>query len=139
MARTFDLKKVMAPVGDIVRKLNARRASLLEEVAMLDRELERLGGGGRRRGRPSAAEAGTGAATSSEPRRKRRRRKREDLESMAQDIVKFIGSRGKEGATAKEIKSQFGNLLPSVNAWLKNYSKAKVRTTGAKATMRYFV
>lgn len=137
MARSFDLRKVMAPVGDIVRKLNARRASLLDEVAMLDSELDRLGGG-RRRGRARAAETDTASAASGQPRRKRRRRKREDLESMAQDIVKFIGSKGKEGATAKEIKTQFGNLLPSVNAWLKNYSNAKVRTTGAKATMRYF-
>src|SRR5690348_2312634 len=69
----------------------------------------------------------------------RKRRSRADLETQAAEVVKFIAGKGKEGVTGKEIKAQFGGLLPSVNAWLRNYSKVKVRTTGAKSAMRYHV
>jgi hypothetical protein len=134
MPKAFNLKKVLAPVSDIVRKLKNRRDVLMAEVDLIDNQLARFGGKGGRGRKATVSEGG-----SDEPKRKvRRRRSREQLVAMASDIVKFIGSKGKEGATAKEVKSQFGNLLPSVNAWLKLYSTAKVKTTGSKSKMRYF-
>lgn len=135
MAKQFDLKRVLAPVSDIIKKLKARRDFLNAEVELINDEINRLGGNGRGRRGPKASAA---TAPSGEPRRKRRRRSRDQLEAMAADIVKFINGKGKEGASATEIKSEFGDLLPSVNAWLKNYSTAKVRTTGNKSKMRYF-
>jgi hypothetical protein len=133
MAKQFDLKRVLAPVSDIVRKLKHRRDVLMAEVNLINDEITRLGGNGRGRRGPKPA------AGADEPRRRvRRRRSREQLEAMATNVVKFINGKGKEGASATEIKSQFGDLLPSVNAWLKNYSTAKVKTTGNKSKMRYF-
>lgn len=133
MAKRFNLKKILAPVDDVVRKLKHRRDVLMEEVNLLEAELDRLGG---RRRKPGPKPEG--AAASQPGRKVRKRRSREQLESMAADIVKFIGGKGKEGASGNEIKAEFGDLLPSVNAWLKNYSTAKVKTTGSKSKMRYF-
>lgn len=129
MAKAFDLKSVLAPVDDIIRRLRVRRDQLVAEVDVIDRELARLGGGTR---------GATGKVARGAKRAGRKRRSRSDLEARAAEVVQFISDKGKEGATGKEIKAQFGALLPSVNAWLKNYSKAKVRTTGAKAAMRYY-
>jgi hypothetical protein len=133
MAKQFNLKRVLAPVSDIVRKLKDRRDVLMAEVNLINDEINRLGGNARGRRGPKPA------GSADEPKRRvRRRRSREQLETMAADVVKFINGKGKEGASATEIKSEFGDLLPSVNAWLKNYSTAKVKTTGNKSKMRYF-
>ena len=132
MAKRFNLKKILAPVDDVVRKLKHRRDVLMEEVNLLQAELDRLGG---RRRKPGPKPEGT----ATQPGRKlRKRRTREQLKSMAAEIVEFVRGKGKEGASGNEIKAQFGDLLPSVNAWLKNYSTAKVKTTGSKSKMRYF-
>jgi hypothetical protein len=137
MAKQFNLKRIMEPVKDIVRKLKDRRSYLMEEVDEIERHLKAMGdraGNGRRAKRDDdATEASNGIH-----KRKRSRRSREELVTIAGEIVELIRSKGKEGATAKEIKVKFGNLLPSVNAWLKNYSAVKVKTTGAKSKMRYF-
>lgn len=131
MAKRFNLKKILAPVDDVVRKLKHRRDVLMVEVNLLQAELDRLGGSRRKPG-PKAEGA-------SQPGRKlRKRRSRDQLEAIAAEIVEFISGKGKEGASGNEIKSKFGDLLPSVNAWLKNYSTAKVKTTGSKSKMRYF-
>jgi hypothetical protein len=132
MKRKTSIQDILAPIKDIVARLQGRRRDLMEEVNLLDSELTRLGGSSKR-GRGKAAAAGGPVR-----RGKRRRRKREDIEAQAAEVVEFISSAGKAGASGKEIKTKFGNLLPSVNAWLKNYSKAKVRTSGEKSTMRYY-
>jgi len=131
MAKPFDLKKVLSPVADVVRKLKARHDKLMTEIDLINGELERLGG--RRRGRPKSAEQASPKRTG-----KRKRRSREELTALAQEIVSFIRDKGKEGAAAKDLQGQFGPLVPSVNAWLKLYSPVKVKTSGAKAKMRYF-
>lgn len=131
MAKRFNLKRILAPVGDIVRKLKSRRDELMGEVDLIDSQLARFGGGVAGNGRKKQS---TAAAPK---RRGRKRRSRQDLEMIAQEVVQFIGGKGKEGVSGKEIKAQFGDLLPSVNAWLKNYSTAKVKTTGAKSRMLY--
>src|SRR5882672_2624012 len=48
MARAFNLKKILAPVSDIVRRLNERRRDLMDEVQLIEGELKRFGGNGRR-------------------------------------------------------------------------------------------
>jgi hypothetical protein len=131
MARTFDLNKILAPVADIVRRLNDRRDGLMAEVELIDNELSRFEG--RRSGAKTVHDP---AAT--KRRGKRTRRSREELNVIAQNVISFIRGKGKDGAAAKELQAQFGPLVPSVNAWLKNYSPVKVKTTGSKAQMRYF-
>jgi hypothetical protein len=135
MARIFDLKKILAPVGGIISKLEKRRGQLAAELQQVEGEISRLSGRTSRK-RNLSLEHANGAPAR---RSKRVRRKREDLEALAQKIIEFIGSKGKVGASGGEIKAEFGSLLPSVNAWLKEYSKAKFKTTGAKSKTRYFV
>jgi len=135
MARAFDLKKILAPVGGIISKLEKRRQYLAAELQVVEDQISRLSGRTSRKRTPSADNANGTPGT----RRKRVRRSREDLEAMAQKIIDFIGSKGKAGASGGEIKAEFGNLLPSVNAWLKLYSKTKFKTTGSKSKTRYYV
>src|SRR4051794_19718000 len=132
MARQFNLKRILAPVGDIVRKLKSRRDELMSEVDQINGEIDRLNG--RARGRRKA-EANEGMM----PSRKRKRRSREELTAIAQEIVSFIRDKGKEGIVAKDLQAKFGPLVPSANAWLKAYSPVKVKTSGAKSKMRYFL
>jgi hypothetical protein len=132
MARPFDLKKVLSPVADIVRKLKNRREQLMWEVDIIEGELKKLGGRGR------GARKTTEEADPHRRSGKRKRRSREELNALAQEVVSFIREKGKAGAAAKDLQVQFGPLVPSVNAWLKLYSPVKVKTTGVKAKMRYF-
>jgi hypothetical protein len=128
MAKQFNLARILAPVGNIVRRLKKRRHILMAEVELLDRKISRFGGGRQQRDKVVGAVR----------KGKRKRRSRVQLDEMAAGIIAFIKGKGKAGARGKEIKAKFGNLLPSVNAWLKTYSKLKVKTTGEKSTMRYF-
>lgn len=140
MPRPFNLKKVLSPVQDIVRKLKDRRDKLLEEVNEINSHLTALGGKGRRRGGMSGGEtdAGNGAQAGSKRKGKRTRRSRAELVAMATGVVEFIKSKGKDGVGAKEIQAKFGSMAPSVNNWLKQYSPVKVKTSGEKSRMKYF-
>ena len=135
MARKFDLAEILAPLDDIVRRLHARRTRLMSEVGVIDDNLTRFGAGAKRRGRPAAS-------PNHQPKRKgkRVRRSREAVEAEAAEIVEFIKGAGKEGLGAKNIKSKFHVSAPSIKAYLKQYApQAKIKTTGHKSTMRYFV
>lgn len=140
MARQFNLKKILSPVQDIVRKLKDRRDYLMTEVDEINTHLMALGGKGRRRTAKTEGEsdAGNGMPTGTKRKGKRTRRSRDELVEQAGKVVEFIKSRGKDGAAAKEIQAKFGSMAPSVNAWLKLYSPVKVKTVGQKSLMRYF-
>jgi hypothetical protein len=140
MAKQFNLKRVMQPAKDIVRKLKDRRSYLMEEVTMIEGHLAAIGGKIAKRAKSMVSGNGTESTETTGTKRKgkRTRRSREELVTMAGEVVALIKSKGKEGASAADVKSQFGNLLPSVNAWLKLYSPTKVKTTGSKSKMRYF-
>jgi hypothetical protein len=131
MARTFDLQAILAPVADIIDRLKNRREALIAEVELINGELARLDGHGNVAKQPTEVIG---------PKRqgKRTRRSRDELTAIAENVISFIRGKGKNGAAAKELQAQFGPLVPSVNAWLKNYSPVKVKTTGSKAQMRYF-
>ena len=136
MARSFDLKKVLAPVDDVVRRLKTRRDELLAEARLIDDQISRFSGAKGSNGR--SAQTFSNETERAKPRGSRKRRSRADLEAQAKDVVAFIADKGKDGVTGREIKAKFGDLLPSVNAWLKSYARgAKVKTTGARASMKY--
>lgn len=138
MARQFDLKAILFPIGDIVRRLKDRRAVLMEEIDALDATLTRFNGAKRRGRKPSSPDDATAEA----PKRKgkRTRRDRASIEAEAQQIVEFIKAAGKDGVGAKDIKGRFHIPAPSVKGYLKTYAPAsKVKTVGHKSTMRYFV
>jgi hypothetical protein len=133
MAQKFNLTKILAPVDDIVRTLKNRRDDLMVEIDFLNGEIDRLSGRSRRQRRQ------TEEAADVKRKGKRKRRSREELNTLAQDVVSFIREKGKEGAAAKELQTMFGPLVPSVNAWLKTYAPVKVKTRGIKSKMRYFL
>jgi len=139
MPRPFNLKSILKPVQKIVRRLKDRRDYLMAEVDEIDTHLTALGSKRGRRAKARVKGDGSGIEPTGTKRKgKRTRRSREELVQTAGEVVELIKGAGKEGATAKQIKAKFGNLLPSVNAWLKLYSPVKVKTTGAKSKMRYF-
>jgi hypothetical protein len=128
MPRPFNLSSILAPVGNIVAKLKARRDQLLAEADMIGAQIERFGGSVKAK----VAKVGKRA------KGKRVRRSREDLEKQAVKVVAFIKAAGAEGTTGKEIKAEFGPLLPSPKQWLKSYAPdQKVKVTGAKTKTRY--
>jgi hypothetical protein len=128
------IEDILAPLAQVVERLSARRERVRAELEALNEQIERFGGGQRSNGRKVEP------ATPTKRVGKRIRRSREQVEAQAAEVVNFIKAAGKSGISGKEIKKQFGNLLPSVNAFLKSFAKgAKIKTTGQKSTMRYFV
>jgi hypothetical protein len=131
MPRPFDLKKLLAPVGDIVRKLNNRRQQLMSEVELIDGQLARFNGKGRRKRIAGVPRMG---------RKKRVRRNRPELEAQAQQVVDFIKGAGKAGLSGQEIKVKFGITAPSLKAYLKQYAPgARITTIGKQRSMRYMI
>src|SRR5258706_13088393 len=111
MARQFNLNRVLEPVKDIVRKLTDHRSRLMEDVAIIDDQLSRLGGGKRRGRKASANGDGIGIEPAGTKRKgKRTRRSREELATMAGDVVALIKGAGKEGARAKQLKAKCANI-----------------------------
>ncbi len=140
MPKEFDLQSVLAPVERIVGRLRKRRDELTAEIELIDSQITRfdgIGTGGKAR-KQETQEAEPASTRKKRRRGKRIRRSREEIEALANEVVEFIKAKGKDGVSGTDIKARFGDLFPSVNAWLKNYSKAKVKTTGIKSKMKYF-
>jgi hypothetical protein len=94
---------------------------------------------------PARAKAGrkpgkTAAAPAAPKRRKqRRRRSPRELKKMAADIVRLIADAKTKGVSGRDIKARFGVVGPTVKEFLTSHAPGfKVKTTGEKATMRYF-
>jgi hypothetical protein len=140
MAKPFGhISRILAPLSEIIEKLKERRALLEDqkrsveaEIELIEGELARLNGGHGR------AKKGERAEPDKRGRGKRVRRTRDQVEAHAGQIVDYIRSKGKEGVSGREIKAKFGAVLPTVQAYLKQYAPdAKIKTEGKKAAMRY--
>src|ERR1700759_1520093 len=114
MAKPFDLEQILAPVADIVRRLNDRRQHLLAEVEMIESEVARLGGG-----RSDSQSNNVHTPRIAGGRRKRIRRSRAEVEAEAKQVVEFIRSAGKAGLSGREIKTKFKIGAPSLNGYLR--------------------
>ena len=68
-----------------------------------------------------------------------RRRSPRVLKKMAADIVRLIADAKTKGVSGRDIRLRFGVVGPTVKEFLTSHAPGfKVKTTGEKATMRYF-
>lgn len=138
--KTFDLKKILSPVANIVRRLKDRRAVLMDEITALDDTLHRFNGKAGRKRKASGGDTPSDDMAETPKRKgKRTRRDRAEIEADVAKIVEFIKASGTNGVGAKDIKAKFTISAPSVKSYLKQYApKGTFKTTGAKSKMRYF-
>jgi len=130
------------------------RSLTLQTAAALKRELENLDGERKRvlasfseaseqimRTLRSLGHAPNGTPTVEPKRRTKRRIRRgpEELKSEAQAIIELVKQKGRDGATGKEIRQQYPKVEPDIKGFVQKHGNRKVKTTGNKATMRYFV
>lgn len=83
----------------------------------------------------------TGKAPSKAPRARRAKRVRRTPEQLKRDadaIFQLIKAKGNEGAKGSEIRKHHPKVGPDIKGFLSKYGKLKVKTTGRKASMRYF-
>jgi hypothetical protein len=71
-------------------------------------------------------------------RAKRVRRNPEQLKREAEAIFQLIKAKGHDGAKGAEIRKYHPKVGPDIKGFLLKYGKLKVRTTGRKASMKYF-
>jgi ElaB/YqjD/DUF883 family membrane-anchored ribosome-binding protein len=112
--------------------------SLQAEIDRLQEELDRVVG---RNGSPATRRTAPKAESGPKPARKRRgRRSSEEVNAQAREMIEYIRSKGREGATGKEITQKFGKILPSIKEFLNSRDAgAKVKTKGAASNTVYFV
>jgi hypothetical protein len=68
-----------------------------------------------------------------------RRRSPRQLKRLAAGIVKLISDAKAKGVSGRDIRARFGVVGPTVKEFLTSHAPGfKVKTTGEKATMRYF-
>ena len=104
------------------KALTKRIAEVREELEHL-LHIEGLLGGkpAKKRGRPAGSGKKTAAA---KPAKKAKRGKRGNL---SEDILKFLSTKGKEGAHVKDIAAAVGSKPVNVTAWTYSTGKDKVK------------
>jgi hypothetical protein len=72
---------------------------------------------------------------------KRTRRSSEAVKAQAMEMAAFVKSKGKEGATGKEIAAKFGPVLPSIKMFVNERVEPafKIKSKGAASKTVYFV
>ena len=101
-------------------------------------------GTGKRRGRPPGVKNGEGStqpelASKPTTSKKRIRRTTEQLKAQAENILAFIRKGGSDGVKGSAIRSEFGQILPSIKEFVKQYAGKAPKTKGEKAGMTYHV
>jgi len=71
-------------------------------------------------------------------KRKRIRRSPEQLKHEAAAIIQFVRSKGSEGAKGGEIREHHPKVGPDIKGFVQKHAGRKLKTTGQKASMRYF-
>ena len=108
------------------KALSKRIAEVRQELAqLLHLESFASGGSAKKRGRPAKIQ-GNGAVKKSKPASKRGR-KPGKRGALGQNILKFLSTKGKEGAHVKDIAVQVGTKPANVTAWTYTTGKTKVK------------
>jgi hypothetical protein len=127
-ARAKVEQDILSPYFDRLEKARAKLTEAQTEVDDLEGVIEEL------TGRESGSKGKGGGAAGG-----RQRRSRADLEGDAQGIMKLIKDGGKEGVTGPEIRAKYPDVGQSITAFVTKYGGgAKLKTTGHKASTRYF-
>jgi hypothetical protein len=146
-----EVREISGKVNDGINALLAERAELErqtgERMKLIDHDIQQLNGVYLSATGKNHPKVGGGVRTSTRKKpgrpkkakgEKRVRRSKGELAKLGSQVVAFIRKSGKDGASGAEIKAKFGDLLPSIRAFLKsNVPDAKIRTSGKKAMTRY--
>ena len=108
------------------KALSKRIAEVKQELAqLLHLESFASGSSAKKRGRPAKIQGST-AVKKSKPTSKRGR-KPGKRGALGQGILKFLSTKGKEGAHIKDIAAQVGTKPANVTAWTYTTGKTKVK------------
>jgi len=124
------VKKVKA----LIRPLENERRKLHTRVEQIDRLIDAALGQGR-----ASLDGTPDSKPKTTTRRKRIRRSGEALKKIADSVVAFIKSKGKEGVTAGDIKAAFGQLFPSPPQFVKKHAGIQLQRKGHAKRPRYFL
>jgi hypothetical protein len=115
--------------------------AIKSEIARLEHVLAALGDGAVPTKAPVAVSRMPmeTSANAAKPPRRRKRRSSYDVKKQAQDMVDFIQSKGKTGATTAEIVKRFGKVLPSIKAFITPKVDAEIKTIGAGRATVYVI
>jgi len=109
-----------------VKALSKRISEVREELArLIHLESFVTGGSSKKRGRPAKTQA-SGVVKKGKPPGKRRR-KSGKRGALGVSILKFLSSKGKEGAHVKDIATHVGTKPANVTAWTYTTGKSKVK------------
>jgi hypothetical protein len=85
-------------------------------------------GNGQSAGKPTTAK-----------KRKRIRRGPEQLKQDAEAIIQFVKDKGADGAMGNEIRKHHPKVGPNIKGFVQKHGGRKLKSTGKKSKMRYFV
>lgn len=127
-------------IDELLREQASIRRATEQRVAVIADQVERLNelyhsATGRyyvssRKDKPAEGTGGEGKQT---------RRSAADLKALAEEVADFLKSKGRDGATAGEMKERFGKLSPGVKPFVEKHTDYKIKTEGAKAGTVYFI
>jgi len=130
---TRSLKAELRALEEEGRRVTAELSSAAERIRGV---LRSLGNKTLATGRSSFAVAKSAGSTRA---RKRIRRSPEQLQQVGASVVAFIKSKVAQGASGVEIRKLHPKIGPDIKGFVAKFGGQKLRTTGAKSTMRYFV
>jgi hypothetical protein len=129
------VKSLLKTMRDIDRQRKERVADLDQAARIIGKELADLGHKvGVGNDKPTKARATNGKAST---KGKRVRRTPEQLKAEAEKALATIRKSGKEGVSGKDIRKVVPGIGQNIKAFIEQNAGEKVRTTGAKASMRY--
>jgi len=132
------LKKELRKIEDEAARLTNQLDSAAERIRATLRSLGSkvpMGRGGGTR-----VKASTMVGASSGGRKgKRIRRSPEQLQKIGESVVQFIKNKGSEGASGVEIRKVAGKIGPDIKGFIAKFGGEKLKTSGVKSQMRYFV
>ena len=109
-----------------VKALSKRISEVREELArLLHLESFTTGGTSKKRGRPAKIQD-SGVVKKGKPASKRGR-KSAKRGALGKGILKFLSTKGKDGAHVKDIAAHVGSLPANVTAWTYTTGKSKVK------------
>jgi hypothetical protein len=129
------VKKLLKTMRKIEQERKARTADLDHAAKLIGKQLADLG---HRLGIPDSGHAKNGAR---KPRAgtkgKRVRRSAEQLKAEAERALGIIRKAGKDGVSGAQIRKVVPGIGQNIKTFVEKNAGEKIRTTGAKASMKY--
>ena len=129
------VKKLLKTMRNIDQERKARTADLDHAAKLIGKELADLG---HRIGIPDSGHAKKAAAKPrGRTKGKRVRRSADQLKAEAARALGMIRKAGKEGIRGAEIRKAIPGVGQNIKTFVEKNTGEKIKTTGAKASMKY--